>query len=312
MTKTTINSFLKYVKNGEGIYMLLAKLGLKNKDPDEKYLSHLFQAHMGVHLNLDEPKTFNEKIQWLKIHDRKASYTKMVDKYEVKKYVSSIIGPSYIIPNYGVWDSFKEIQFNNLPNQFVLKCTHDSNSVFICNDKSKFNYKKIEEAINKRLKTNHFLRGREWAYKDVKPRIIAEKLLIDPVRPVLTDYKIFCFDGVPQLIMTANGSRDDESSLNRRMYDLDWNLMNIGLHGKDPLSNAEEKPVVLPQMLEISRKLSKGIPLLRVDLYVIETRIFFGELTFYHSCGFEEFVPNIWDSKLGEMIHLDLIKDDKV
>lgn len=305
MSSTTVKSFLKYIKNGEGIYMLLAKLGLKNQDTDEKYLKHIFKAHMGAELNLEHPITFNEKIQWLKINNRNPQYTKMVDKYEAKQYVADIIGDAYIIPTFGVWDHFDEIDFEQLPDKFVLKCTHDSNSVVICKNKAELDKAKAKEILEGRLKYNHFWRGREWAYKDVPPRIIAEMYLEDEESPVLTDYKLFCFNGVPKIIMTARGFRNNESRIVRRMYDTDWNLLDIGLHGKPAVSEAEEKPSNLSKMIELSEKLSKGIPLLRVDLYNIGGQLYFGELTFYHSCGFEEFYPSEWDKTLGDMIKLN-------
>lgn len=304
MSSTTIQSFIKYLKNGEGLYMLLAKFGLKNHDVDEKYLQHVFKAHMGECLRLDNPITFNEKVQWLKINYRNPSFTKMVDKYEAKCYVERLIGKEYIIPTYGIWEHFDEINFDQLPDSFVLKCTHDSNSVVICRDKSKSDKSRAGKLLESRLKYNHFYRGREWAYKDVPPRIIAEMLLEDKKTPFLTDYKLFCFNGVPKLIMTARGSRDNENEMVRRMYDTEWNILDIGMHGKPAVLDAEPKPQNLEKMIRISAQLSQNIPLLRVDLYEVTGRLYFGELTLYHSCGFEEFVPKEWDKKLGEMINL--------
>ena len=187
-----------------------------------------------------------------------------------------------------------------------MKCTHDSAGLVICRNKEALDYKKAKDKIENCLKRNFFTYGREWPYKNVKPRIIAETYMEEPESKTgcLTDYKIFCFDGVPEAIMTVEGGHDDENSVIRRMYDTEWNLLNVGLHGKAPVKKAEKTPEKLDEMLKIARKLSKGFRHLRVDLYEIGGKVYFGELTFYHMSGYEIFEPYEFDLSLGSLLKL--------
>ena len=269
--------------------------------PDEKYLKIIYKSILKKDLNLENPKTFNEKLQWLKLNNRNPEYTKMVDKYEAKKYVANIIGEEHIIPIIGVWDKFEDIDFKGLPNQFVLKCTHDTGGLIICKDKEKINLKEVKKKINKSLKRNFYYYGREWPYKNVKPRIIAEKYMVDESGVELKDYKIFCFDGKAKFILVDFGRFSDHY---RNIYDLDWNLLDLKI--KFPI-NAEhqiEKPVNLNEMIELAEKLSKNIPHVRVDFYNVRGKIYFGELTFFHGSGFTKIEPEEWDEKIGEYIKL--------
>lgn len=200
-----------YLKNPYRVLLPLAARGYLKTMPDEKYLKLMFRARMGKKLNLDEPQTFNEKLQWLKLYNRKPEYTRMVDKYEAKAYVAERIGAEHIIPTLGIWNSFDEIDFNKLPMQFVLKCTHDSGGLVICKDKEKLDIKAAREKIEKSLKNSYYDWGREWPYKDVKPRIIAEQYMADNLR----DYKLFCFDSIPRMTLvcserfTKDGVKED-------------------------------------------------------------------------------------------------------
>lgn len=269
--------------------------------PDEKYLKIIYKSILKKDLNLENPKTFNEKLQWLKLNNRNPEYTKMVDKYEAKKYVANIIGEEHIIPIIGVWNKFEDIDFKELPNQFVLKCTHDTGGLVICKDKEKINLKEVKKKINKSLKRNFYYYGREWPYKNVKPRIIAEKYMVDESGVELKDYKIFCFDGKAKFILVDFGRFSDHY---RNIYDLDWNLLDLKI--KFPI-NAEhqiEKPVNLNEMIELAEKLSKNIPHVRVDFYNVRGKIYFGELTFFHGSGFTKIEPEEWDEKIGEYIKL--------
>jgi len=259
---------------------------------------------MGKELEVDNPTTFNEKLQWLKLYDRNPIYTTMVDKYEVKEYVANIIGKEHIIPTLGVWNHFDEIDFSKLPEQFVLKCTHDSGGLVIVKDKAKLNKKEAKRKIEKCLRRNYYYSGREWPYKNVKPRIIAEKYMEFQESEYLVDYKIFCFDGEPKIIMTVNGGHGDESQIIRRMYDADWNRYEVGLHGKEYEVSCEKKPKQLEEMLSLANQLSKGIKHLRVDFYIVEEQIYFGELTFYHMSGYEIFKPEKYDEIFGGFIKL--------
>ncbi len=283
-------------------FLFLDYFGLFDRWDDIRYLKRKYKALMGKELNISEPRTFNEKLQWLKLYDCNPEYTTMVDKYEAKEYVKSIIGSEYIIPTLGVWDNFDDIDFNSLPDQFVLKCTHDSGGLVICKDKSKLNVAAARKKINKSLKHNFFLRGREWPYKNVKPRIIAEKYMEDDSVFELRDYKFFCFGGVCKC-MKVDFDRFIEHHAN--YYDPQGNLIDLGetICPPDP-----QKNIVLPanmdKMISLAEELSQGIPFLRADFYDVNGQIYFGELTFYPASGFGAFTIDAWDTKLGKWIEL--------
>ena len=272
---------------------------------DEFYLRLLYRNRMHKKLDLNNPKTYNEKLQWLKLHDRKPEYTQMVDKCAAKKYVAERIGEEYIVPTLGVWNRFEDIDFDALPNQFVLKCTHDSGGLVICRDKNKLDIEKAKKKINSSLKRNYFYSGRENPYRDVPPRIIAEKFMVDESGVELKDYKIFCFNGKPMYIQVDFGRYTEHE---RNMYSTNWDYMGFSSRYPTNPDRVIEKPLCLEKMLEVAANLSAGIPHLRVDLYVINEKVHFGELTFYHGSGFEKFKPEEWDRKLGDMIDLSLVK----
>ena len=276
---------------------------LANLLPDKLYLQLLFRRVMGQKLNLDNPQTFNEKLNWLKLYDRKPEYSRMVDKYEAKKYVASIIGEEYIIPTYGVWNTFDDINFELLPNQFVLKCTHDSGSVIICRDKNTFDFDNAKKRINKALKRNLYLLGREWVYKDIKPRIIAEKLMTEKKRESINDYKFFCFDGTPKCLFIATDRHLGDEHVKFDFYDSQFNHLDIvQLHEQS--GKEIEKPLSFNEMLILSGLLSKGIPHVRIDFYEINGHPYFGEFTFYHHGGTIPFKTKEWDLILGTWINL--------
>lgn len=292
----------KALCNSDDRFLLLSSLSLFKDMNDEEYLKKLFKCHMKRELNLDNPQTFNEKLQWLKLYDRKPEYTTMVDKYAVKKYVADIIGEEYIIPTLGVWNHFDEIDFDKLPNQFVLKCTHDSGGIVICTDKSNLDLKAAKKKIEKCLKRNYYWSSREWPYKDVKPRIIAEPYMEDSKAYELIDYKFMCFNGEVKCSFTCS-ERFSEDGLKVTFFDKDWNVMPFERHY--PASkNPPKKPINYDKMIQFSEQLSKGILFVRVDFYEINGQLFFGELTFYPGGGFEEFTPEEWDYKLGDFLKL--------
>lgn len=292
MARIGKNSFLKFVS-------------------DERYLKALFRDKMGYPLNLNNPKTFNEKMQWLKIHDRKNEYTTMVDKYAAKKYVSDIIGEEYVIPTIGVWDSFEDINFECLPDQFVLKCTHDSGGLVVCRDKSKFDKKISRKIINASLKQNFYWGCREWPYKNVPPRILAEKYMEDENEALgLTDYKFFCFNGVPRMLYVSQGLEDhDTASIS--FFDMNGERMPFGRSDYKPIQDNFTLPNNFEEMTDIASKLANAIgsPFVRIDLYSINERIFFSEITFTPCSGMLPFQPSEWDSKLGEWIDLKEISN---
>lgn len=298
-----IDKIKKCFKEPKRIMIFLVDNGFFNKMSDEKYLKFNFKLRLNRTLNLENPKSFNEKIQWLKLYDRKEQYTTMVDKFEAKEYVKKIIGEEYIIPNLGVWDTFEEIDFEKLPNQFVLKCTHDSGGLVICRDKNMLNLKVAKKKINKALKNKFFYNFREWPYKNVKPRIIAEKYMDPKSEKGLVDYKFFCFNGVPKLIYVSEGL-ENHSTASIDFLDMDYKRVEFKRNDFKVFDVLPPKPKNFEKMIEISKILSKDTTFLRVDLYEIEEKIYFSELTFSPCGGFVPFEPEEWDFKLGEWLKL--------
>ncbi len=270
--------------------------------PDKIYLKLKYFYVFHKKLNLKNPTTYNEKLQWLKLYDRDQKYTKMVDKYAAKEYVSSIIGKEYIIPTLGVYDKFDEIIFEKLPNQFVIKCTHDSCGLVIVKDKKRLNMKSVKKKINKCLKNNYYYSGREWPYKNVKPRIIIEPYLEEKKYGELRDYKFFTFSGKVKYLFIAT-NRQGEGETYFDFFDKEFNHLEI-INGHPMNPNVPDKPKNFNKMIELSEKLSKGLKHLRVDFYEVDGKIYFGELTFFHFSGFKSFNPNEWDTKFGNLIKL--------
>lgn len=270
--------------------------------PDRYYLQILYKRVFGKPLNLKNPQTFNEKIQWLKLHDRKPIYTKMVDKYEAKEYVANIIGSEYIIPTLGVWDKFDDIPFSELPDQFVLKCTHDSGGLVIVRDKNEFDKIEAKKKIEKCLKNNFYWQGREWPYKNVKPRIIAEQYMEDSITHDLRDYKFFTFNGVPKALFIAT----ERSGSNETKFDFfDMEFRHLPFTNGHPNADiCPSKPETFEEMKILAEKLSQNIPHLRVDFYEVNGKAYFGELTFSHWSGLKQFDPEKWDSIFGSWIEL--------
>ena len=290
----------KIIKNRENVNSLMR---IFRFIPDELYLKIMYRLRMGKKLNLKNPKTFNEKLQWLKLHDRKPIYTTMVDKYEAKKYVADIIGEEYIIPTLGVWDCFNDIDFDTLPNQFVLKCTHDSGGLVICRDKNKLDKEKARKKIEKSLKCNFYWVGREWPYKNVKPRIIAEKYMVDESGYELKDYKIFCFDGFAKAMFIASDRQLEGEDTKFDFYNMDFKHLPF-TNGHPNATREIKRPKHFDEMRNLAEKLSKGIPQVRVDFYEIGDNVYFGEITLSHWSGMKPFVPEEWDYKFGEWIQL--------
>ena len=275
---------------------------------DSLYLKLSFEYNMNKKLNLENPETFNEKLNWLKLYNRKEEYTNLVDKYEVKKYIANTIGEQYIIPTLGIWEKFDDIDFDRLPNQFVLKCTHDSGSTIICKDKNKFDKKTAKKKIEKALKKNFYYICREWPYKNVKPRIIAEKYMVDESREELKDYKIFNFNGECKVIEVDYNRFENHK---RNFYTPNWDYIDLRiLYPNDP-THIIEKPKKLNLMLELANKLSQNIPFVRTDFYSIDDKIYFGELTFYHEAGYGKFYPEEYDKIFGKWINLENIIKEK-
>lgn len=297
-----ILDIFKYLKYPGFILYVLDRVRII-RISDEKYLKILYKIKLEKKLNLEEPKSFNEKLQWLKLYDRKNEYTQLVDKYEVKKYVSQIIGDDYVIETIGVYDRFEDISFDELPNQFVIKCTHDSGGLIVCRDKTKLNIDIAKKKINKCLKTNYYYYGREWPYKDVKPRIIVEKYMQNEQEKELKDYKFYCFNSEPKYLYVSEGLENHETA-KISFFDTDFNKSEF--HRKDfkPFDYIPQKPKNFEKMKLLARKLANGHTFLRVDFYEINNKIYFGELTFTPCSGLMPFEPEKYDNILGDLIKL--------
>lgn len=270
--------------------------------PDLLYLKILFRLRMGKRLDLKSPKTYSEKLQWLKLYNHIPEYTKMADKASAKEYVAGKIGGEYVIPLLGIWDKFDDIDFDKLPDQFVLKTTHGSTKgLIICKDKSVLNINSARKEINKSLKHNFFYEGREWPYKNIVPRIIAEQYMVDESGTELKDYKFLCFDGDPKLLFVSTNRRID---INFDFFDIDFNHLSILQAGDKNATKQILKPKNYEKMVDIARKLSEGIPHVRVDLYNVNGKIYFGEMTFFYAGGIVPFKPEKWDYILGSWIKL--------
>lgn len=279
--------------------------------PDALYLKLLFPLKTGYRLNLRNPRTYNEKLQWLKLHYREPIQTQLVDKYEVKKYTKEMIGEEYVVKTYGVWNSFEEIDFDTLPNQFVLKTTHDQGGVVICKDKAHFDYQSAKKKLAKHLKIKHYYLTREWPYKNVKPRIMAEKLLLEDTKEEIKDYKFYCFNGEPKIVFIAS-NRNKGNKVIFDFYDINFNHLNIKRPNSRNDFKRTSKPKNYDKMIELSSKLSHGFPHVRVDFYNIKGEIYLGEMTFFTGGGMKPFIPDLWDYKFGKWIDLGKIKTSNI
>ena len=286
--------------------------GWTDSMPDDEFLKRKFEIEMGYELDLDHPKTFNEKLQWLKLYDRKPIYTSMVDKIDAKQYVSDRIGEQYIIPTIGIWNSADEIDFEKLPNQFVLKCTHDSHGVIICRDKQKLDIDAVKKQLSAALKRNYYYRFREWPYKDIRPRIIGEKYMEQSeddsgtASGGLNDYKLQCFNGKFDNVFVAEG-RNTERGVRFHYFDREWNYIPYCPYDKiDFMELQSLKPQNWDLMIEIAETLSKDLIQLRVDLYEIHGKVYFGEMTFFSNSGFDTDITPEADRILGSKLELPI------
>ncbi|MBQ7047862.1 MAG: glycosyl transferase [Clostridia bacterium] len=283
----------------------LAVKGVFNFLSDEKFLKMRYKLCVGRSLDLNEPKTFNEKIQWLKIHKRLPKYISMVDKISVKDYVSEIIGEEYVIPTLGVWDKAEDVDFDSLPNQFVLKCNHDSGGIVICKNKSDLDKQSALKKLKKALKRNPYNAAREWPYKSVQRRILAEEYLEDDKLRELRDYKFFTFNGEVKALFVASDRQDPNKETKFDFFDSNYNRLPI-VNGHPNSEKLPEKPENFELMKELAKKLGQGMPHVRVDFYEVNGRVYFGELTFYHYGGLVAFEPNHWDEVFGSWIDLTI------
>lgn len=271
--------------------------------PTKMWLSWRFKKRVGYKMDWKEPKTFNQKLQWLKVYNKKEEYIQMVDKAEAKKYVAERIGEEYIVPTLGVYNKFDDINFDEMPQRFVIKCTHDSGGLVIVRDKASFDKVKAKKKIEKALKANPYTVDREWPYKNVKPRIIVEQYLEDSKTSELRDYKFFCFNGEVKALFIASDRYKEGEETKFDFFDTEYNHLPF-TNGHPNASVVPEKPQQFELMKELAKELSKGIPHVRVDFYEVDGKVYFGELTFSHWSGMTSFDPIEWDYKFGEWIDL--------
>lgn len=268
--------------------------------PDEQFIRLQYALKMNKDLNLENPETFNEKLQWLKLYDRNPLYTTLVDKYAVREYVADRIGKEYLIPLYGVYETYDEINFDALPDAFVLKVNHTSGGVYVTKNKEEINHEQWREEIHEWLDSNYYWVHREWPYKNVPPRIIAEKFMVDESGTDLKDYKFFCFDGEPAMLFVGSERATD---LRFDFFDLDFNHLPVTQQTKNS-ERVIKKPKGFDKMVDLARELAQGLPHVRVDFYDINGHIYFGELTFYHNGGHEPFMPDTFDYTMGKYLTL--------
>ena len=294
----------RFINDPAAYFWSLVDRGFLNWVPDEIYLKVLFFCKTHKKLNLKNPITFPDKLNWLKLHDRNPKYVKLVDKYKATSVIADLAGEEYVIPVLGVWESFNEIDFNGLPDRFVLKASNDSGSVYICRDKNKADFSKAKKVLERGLKRNYLWHAREWPYKMVHPCIIAEEYLEETdendAEKCLTDYKFFCFNGEPRIVYVSKDNAEDPTT---DFFDMDFNHLPIIIRDK-PANIQPQKPPGFEEMKEVARKLSSGIPHIRVDCYQVNGRVYVGEFTFYHLGGMAEVKPEEWNVRLGDWIPL--------
>ena len=294
-----------YSRKARSKYMMpfLCKLGFYNRLSDKAYLQKCYKVKMGRPLDLENPQLFSEKMQWLKLYDRKAEYTTMVDKIKAKEYVGSIIGEEHIIPLLGEWDNADDIDFDALPEQFVIKCNHNSGGgLCICKDKKSLDTDAVRKDLRDVMRGDYYAEKREWPYKDVQKKIFAEQYMVDESGTELKDYKLYCFNGEPKLVQIDY--QRFSSGHRRNFYSPSWEFIDVTYDcANDPNANIP-RPKQLDAMISIARTLANNIPFLRVDLYCVYDQIYFGELTFFPTAGFYSFMPIAYESLFGSWIHL--------
>ena len=303
MLKNLLRKGIKYVTSPDYRFLLNTSMGLTKDMPDEEFLIRKYKATMGRDLSLEKPVTFNEKLQWLKLHDRRPEYTVMADKFAVRQYIAEKLGEEYLIPLLGAWDDPDEIDFDQLPDQFVLKCNHNSGlGMCICKDKSQLDIEKVRSELRKGLKEDYYQKTREWVYKNVPRKIICEKFMTNGGHE-LEDYKIHNFNGEAKFVLVCR-DRFSDTGLTEDFFTPEWEHMPVK---RPKLANASvpiPRPEQLEQMLEFSRILSENIPFVRTDFYVIEGKVYFGEITFFPASGMAPFQPARWDATIGSWLKL--------
>lgn len=296
-----IKKILKIIICPRYILFYLDRLGIIRID-DKLYVKAQYELIFDKKLNLKKPESYNEKLQYLKFYEKNEKYSNYVDKYKVKKIVSDLIGEDYVIPTLGIYDNFDDINFSKLPNQFVIKCTHDSGGIVVCNDKTKFDNKKAKKIINKSLKKDYFFESREYPYKDLKPKIMIEEYMEDKRTKELIDYKFYCFNGEPKILDVCS-NRYKDGGLKQSYFDMEFNKLKV-LEGNSKRDNKVRKPKNFDKMIKIASLLAKNIKHVRIDFYDINGKIYFGEYTFFSSGGYEQFNSEEFNYQLGSYIDI--------
>ena len=297
-----LSTLVSLLRKKEDIIAPLGANGFFNWMSDERYIKMLYKATMHKPLDFSNPVTFNEKLQWLKIHDHNPDYIGWVDKLEAKKRISTILGEKYVVPTYGVWSNAKDILFDELPKKVVLKCNHDQGSVMIIDNTDIISKDQVIKFFNSRLSRSPYPGTREYAYKFITPFVFAEKYL----EKSIIDYKFYCFNGEPRFLYCGQGLTADHS-LKIDFYDTNWNIMPFYRTDYMRLGNIP-KPKCLVEMIEISKLLSKGVPFVRIDLFEVNEQIYFSEFTLCPASGFMPFVPEEYDQIVGDWLDLSSLK----
>ena len=293
---------LRFLSDRDYRFLFLSDRGRMGHLPAEEFLKRKYRVKMGRELDLENPTLYTEKLQWLKLYDHRPEYTRMVDKYAAKAYVAEKIGGEYVIPLLGVWDRAEDIDFDALPDRFVLKTTHDSGSFIVCRDKSTLDIPAARKRLKRFLGRNYYDNNREWPYKDVPRRIIAEAYMEDSRQGELRDYKFFTFGGEPKVLYIAQG-RGSGGETAADFFDMEFNHLPFTIdHGMAP--EPPEKPQNFGLMKRLAAKLSEGTPQLRVDFYEADGKVYFGEMTFFHCSGMADFNPPQWNRTFGDWVTL--------
>lgn len=300
--KTITKKLKRFLSDSDYRFLVLAGRGCYGQMDDAAFLSRMYRISVGKELELNDPKTYTEKLQWLKLHDHRPIYTTMVDKYAVKNYVAERIGEQYVIPLLGVWDRVEDIDFDALPNRFVLKTTHDSGGIVVCKDKSKLDIPMAKRTLRRFHRRSYYDHNREWPYKNVPHRIIAEAYMEDSATAELRDYKFFTFGGEPKVLYIAQGRGRGEPTV-ADFFDMEFNHLPFTID-HDMAVIPPDRPACFEEMKRLAAILSQGTPQLRVDFYEVDGRVYFGEMTFFHCSGMEAFHPESWDRKFGDWVTL--------
>lgn len=300
------NTLKEFIKRNWLLYSVLSKVRefyLLKIVKDENYLKRKFKKRVLRELDLITPKLYNDKIQWLKLYWRDPVANIVADKYRAREFVKQKIGEQYLNKMIAIFDSVDEINLGDLPNRFVLKTTHDSGTLVICYDKNQFDFKKAKKFLKERMQRKYYATKKEYVYEGITPKIICEKYLEQDDSKELRDYRFFCFNGNPKFI-AVDLNINNKKETRRNLYDLQWNLMNAKISYPRELKTKIKKPEKLNEMIELSKKLSKGFPHSRVDFYYINNKIIFGEITFFHQSGMGKIEPTEFEEKMGDWLEI--------